>query len=68
MKEITLKDDIKIFLGGRYNDVPIKNLLEYEQKNSFIGSLFCDEIYLDTHRGWVWKSDLDKTMVLLKLR
>ena len=68
-KEVTGSDDVPIYIGGSYNDVPCSDLKQEEQNISFLGDIDCDSIYMDLYDGWIDKSNLvNKKLALLKLK
>ena len=52
LKEVCPNEDIKIYLGASYNDVPVEDLDEIDNKTSLYGDFDCSEIYLDAFGGW----------------
>ena len=54
-KEIAADDNIQIILGGKFNDVPIKNLDTNKSHVSFIGDVSANSIYLDLFGGTMYK-------------
>lgn len=65
--EATNRDDIPIYIGNSYNDVPIDNLPIQKETVSFLGDVDCDDIYLDLYNGWIEKEKLTKECELVKL-
>lgn len=67
-KEVTGRDDVNIYMGGEYNDVPWKDLPTSNSQISFLGDIDCDKIYMDLYEGWIEKSDLTNVVELWKLK
>ena len=67
-KEVTGKDDVNIYMGGDYNDVPCNDLPKSSQQVSFLGDIDCDNIYMDLYKGWIDKDKFTNVVNLFKLK
>lgn len=67
-KEVTGKDDVNIYMGGDYNDVPCNDLPKSSQQVSFLGDIDCDDIYMDLYKGWIDKDKFTNVVNLFKLK
>lgn len=67
-KNVTGKDDIKIYMSDKYNDVPCNDLESHTEKITFLGDTECDEIYMDLYDGWVNKKQYTKEVKLLEIK
>ena len=54
-KDVTGSDEVPIYLGGQYNDVPINDLPTSTEKVQFIGDVNREDIYMDLYTGWIDK-------------
>ena len=54
-REVYGNDIIQIILGGKFNDVPIKNLNTNNSHVTFIGDVSANSIYLDLFGGEMYK-------------
>ena len=68
VKEVTGKDDIPIYMGGSYNDVPIDDLPKEKGSVKLLGQVDCDDIYMDLFGGWGNPAEIKNNVELLKLR
>ncbi len=59
-KEVTGRDNIRIVMGGQYNDVPCEDLPKRTQKIEFVGDISREDIYSDLYTDWPDKEDLLK--------
>ena len=66
-KEVSGRDDIKIYMSGAYNDVPVKDLKDITEQISFLGDTDCDSIYMDTYGGWTNKMEFSSECKLFSL-
>ena len=67
-KEVTGNEDVNIYMGGDYNDVPCLDLPKSSSQVSFLGEIDCDDIYMDLYKGWIGKSDFTHVVELWKLK
>lgn len=67
-KEVTGKDDVNIYMGGDYNDVPCNDLPKSSQQVSFLGDIDCDNIYMDLYKGWIDKDKFTNVVNLFRLK
>ena len=56
-KDVTGSDEVPIYLGGQYNDVPINDLPTSTEKVQFIGDVNREDIYMDLYTGWIDKEE-----------
>ncbi len=67
-KEVTGKNDIKIYMGGAYNDIPTSDLTKKIEKISFLGDVANDSVYMDLYGGWVERDYLTQLCKLFELK
>ena len=67
-REMSGRDDIEIYMGGDYNDVPISDLKSSYQIVEFVGDIDCEDIYMDLYKGWVDKTEFKQKCKLYKLK
>ena len=67
-REVTGQDDIPIYMGNQYNDIPFDDLPKEEITITFAGDMNCYETYLDAYGDWITKRELTQTCSLLKLQ
>lgn len=67
-KEVTGNDDIPVYIGDNYNDVPTYDLETIEDEFiTFAGKLEAEEIYLDAFNGLINSNNIRKNVTLKKL-
>lgn len=67
-KDVTGLENIPIYLGPSYNDIPDNDLCTIEEEIKFLGDIDCEEIYLDAFGGWTDREDLTQKVELFKLK
>lgn len=67
LKEVTGHDDIKIYMGKNYNDIPDKDLTKVKKNMTFVGDISSDKIYMDLYDGDVRKREFTKEVEALEV-
>lgn len=69
LNKIVAKDEnLPIYLGGSYNDVPTYDLEEIEDKHiTLLGKVDTNMTYLDAFKGWVTDKEIQGNIPLLKV-
>ena len=68
LNKIVAKDEnLPIYLGGSYNDVPTYDLEEFEDKHiTLLGKVDTNMTYLDAFKGWITDKLIQGNIALLK--